>query len=114
MTAPTPALTIDRPLCWIHFRLTVKGWNPLIAMSQPGLNTRWDELHQLGIHQVLRLSEESQPYDPSPLRMLGMVSLEDQYEEEPLADEAAEELRIKQAVDLLSDGLQKSGVVVHC
>jgi hypothetical protein len=110
----TPTFTIDRPLPWIHFRLSVEGWHPLVAMSQPNPATRWDELHERGITQVLRLSEESQPYDPAPLRMLGMIALEDQYEEEMPSDPESEEQLVTQAVALLRSGLSNEGVVIHC
>ena len=68
----------------------------------------------MGIRQVLRLSEESQPYDPTPLKMLGLVALEDQYEAEMPSDEAREELQVIAAVRLLRAGLRNSGVAVHC
>ena len=109
-----PALTIDRPLPWIHFRLTVEGWHPMVAMRQPGRETRWEELGELGIHQVLRLSKESQDYHPEPLRMLGMVALEDQYEEERPSDPASEELQVIEAVKLLRRGLREAGTAIHC
>ena len=76
MSSTPPNFVIDRPLSWVHFRLTVDGWHPLVAMQQPSRGTRWNELKDLGIRKVLRLSEESQPYDPSPLQMLGMVIME--------------------------------------
>jgi Tyrosine phosphatase family len=114
MTGNPPDFEIDRPLPWLHFRLTVTAWPPIIAMRQPSPGTRWQELKDLGIDQVLRLSEESQPYDPAPLRMLGMVAMEDQYEEEKPTDAALEELRLMEAVRLLREGLRHGGVVVHC
>ena len=110
----TPTLSIDRPLPWIHFRLSVEGWHPLVAMCQPNSATRWDELHELGITQVLRLSDESQPYDPFPLRMLGMIPLEDQDGEEMPTDPEFEEQQVNRAVNLLRSGLQQEGVAIHC
>lgn len=83
-------------------------------MRQPGPGAKWEDLSELGIHQVLRLSEESQPYDPSPLRMLGLVALEDQYEEEKPTDAVREEFQVNAAVRLLRSGLRESGVAVHC
>lgn len=50
MRPATLSLTIDRPLPGIHFRLVVDGWHPLIAMRQPGPDTRWEDLSKLGIH----------------------------------------------------------------
>jgi len=114
MSSTPPNSVIDRPLSWVHFRLTIDGWHPLVAMQQPSRGTRWDELKDLGIRHVLRLSEESQPYDPSPLQMLGMVIMEDQYEEEKPTDAVQEELRLIEAVSLLRDGLRHGGVAVHC
>lgn len=110
----TPTLSIDRPLPWIHFRLSVEGWHPLVAMRQPDAATRWNELHELGIALVLRLSQESQPYDPAPLRMLGMIPLEDQYEEEMPTAPDFEEQQVNRAVNLLRSGLQQEGVTIHC
>jgi Tyrosine phosphatase family len=109
-----PRFTIDRPLPWTHFRLTVEGWHPLVAMYQPNSATRWDELHELGIHQVLRLSEESQPYDPAPLRMLGMIPLEDLNRGGEPTDPEHEERQLNDAVRLLKSGLKQGGVVIHC
>lgn len=83
-------------------------------MRQPDRNTRWQELYDLGIQQVLRLSEESQAYSPAPLRMLGRVALEDQYEEERPSDAATEEIQVKRAVMLLRYGLRESGTAIHC
>ena len=110
----TPKFSIDRPLPWIHFPLSVEGWHPLVAMFQPSPATRWDELHELGITQVLRLSEESQPYAPTPLRMLGMIPLEDQHGEEMPSDPETEEEQLNDAVRLLRSGLSQEGVVIHC
>ena len=114
MNSKTPTPVIDRPLPWIHFRLSLEGWHPLIAMRQPDAHTRWEELGELGICQVLRLSEESQSYDPAPLRMLGTVALEDQYEEEEPGDGETEEQRVFDAARLLHAGLQRGGVAIHC
>lgn len=114
MNSETPHVTINRPLGWIHFRLLVDGWHPIIAMRQPGKGTSWKELSELGIHHVLRLSEESQPYDPAPLSLLGEVAMEDQYEEEKPTDAAREEILLGDAVRLLRKGLSKGGVAVHC
>jgi len=114
MNSSIPSFIIDRPFPWIHFRLTVKDWHPLVAMSQPRFGTRWQELHNLGIHNVLRLSEESQDYNPSPLRMLGLIAMEDQYENEKPTNAAHEELRLIEAVRLLRDGLRHGGVAIHC
>ena len=86
----------------------------IIAMSQPDRRTVWNDLFELGFRSVLRLSEESQPYDPAPLRLLGEVALEDQYEEEQPTNGPTQENRVNQAVHLLREGLQAGGVVVHC
>jgi len=94
--------------------MTVEGWHPLIAMRQPAGDTRWGDLYDMGIHQVLRLSEESQAYDPAPLRMLGEVAMEDQYEEEKPTDAAKEERQLNETVKLLRDGLRQGGVAIHC
>lgn len=114
MIPEAPRVTIDRPLGWIHFRLLVEGWHPIVAMRQPGLGTSWSKLSDLGILHVLRLSEESQAYDPSPVKLLGMVAMEDQYEEEKPTDAAAEEILLGNAVRLLREGLSKGGVAIHC
>lgn len=114
MTPILPTLTIDRPLPWIHFRLRVDGWHPLVAMRQPGRDTPWEELGELGIHQVLRLSQESPEYDPNPLRMLDSVALEDQYEEEKPSDAASEEIQVIEAVGRLREGLREAGTAIHC
>ncbi len=109
-----PSLTVDRPHSGIHFRLVVEGWHPIIAMRQPNRETCWEALWKLGIRQVLRLSEESQPYNPAPLKMLGLVALEDQYETDMPSTEAKEELQVIAAVQLLRSGLRDSGVAIHC
>jgi len=104
----------DQPLPWIHFRMQLTGFPPIIAMRQPGLDTAWVELYDLGVRSVLRLAVTLPRYDPSPLALLGEILLEDQFEGGDEAAEVAEEELVNKAVRLLEAGLGNGGVVIHC
>jgi len=114
MNPRTPGPVIDRPLASVHFRLTVDGWHPIVAIRQPRREHPWQELYDIGIRQVLRLRDAQLEYNPAPLRVLGMVAMQDQIGEEGPDDPEFEEMLVQQAVMLLRGGLRHGGTAIHC
>ena len=88
---------------------------PLAGMPYPSARTPWDAIAQAGFAHVLCLNEAPPAYDPSPLRVLHAVELEDLVFGDPPAAPEQEAARIRQAVAIGLDKLQAGeGVIAHC
>jgi len=114
MATKTPEPIIDRPLPYIHFRLTVKGWHPLIALPLPVHEQLWQAMYDIGIRQVLRLRGSLSESNPTPLRVLGMVAMQDLEGGDVPDDSRFEEMLVNQAARFLRVGLREGGTAVLC
>lgn len=94
--------------------LVATGPGLLAGMAYPA-GAPWAQLHLLGYHDVVCLTDAPAPYNCAPLTMLYAARLDDLcgngVPHRPSADEAA----IRAAVRLIKDRFQAgAGVVVHC
>lgn len=104
------SLDMPRQLYWV-----LCDPAPLAGMEFPNDKFPWDELYRHGFRHVVCLTSDSPHYDPAPLRSLCAISLEDLSHGGTPQDPAAEERRIRSAVDAALSRLRSGeGVVVHC
>lgn len=88
---------------------------PLAGMRSPSSDTPWHEIHAAGFDYVVCLTTPVPDYNPTPLRVLHAVALEDLWHGRPPARPDAEEVSILEAVRVVSAAIYRSvGVVVHC
>lgn len=114
MSDDSLAIEIDWPVPCAHFRIRCKGWKSILAMPLPSQMIPWCDLEVLGLGYVLRLASEAPAYDPTPLKLLPEVGLQDLADGDPPSDPEAEAAKIEMAAEMLLNVLPKSGVVVHC
>jgi hypothetical protein len=85
---------------------------PLAGMAFPPPETNWHALHGQGLLHVVRLHPAD--YDPAPLFAHDVV-LEDLYGGAEPQDPEAEQRRIWEAAELVTELVSRGeGVVVHC
>jgi len=107
-------IEIDWPVPFAHFRIRCKGWKSILAMPLPSQTIPWYHLEALDLGYVLRLASEAPAYDPTPLKLLPEVELEDLAHGYPPSAPSTEAARIEMAAEMLLNVLPESGVVVHC
>jgi len=87
---------------------------PLAGMQLPR-DTPWETLHKIGFRSVVCLCSVCPRYDPSPLRFLCQVELDDLAEEPLPSCPEDERKRIEGISGAIIEQLdQGQGVIVHC
>lgn len=87
----------------------------LAGMPHPGPTTPWLALEEAGFQHVLCLTSAAPPYDPTPLRLLHAVALQDLYGGLNPLDPERERREIERAAGLTLEVLGRGeGVLVHC
>lgn len=88
---------------------------PLAGMEYPRLDMSWPQLYNAGISNVACLCSALESYDPSPLRTVYAVEMEDLHLGGRPADPEENERLAREAVGVIMTRLSKGeGVVVHC
>ena len=84
-------------------------------MAYPGMRMPWQPLYRLGFRHVVCLCGDRVEYNPSPLRLLHAVAMEDLHHgNEPLY-QAKNEKMARDAAAIINETLEKGeGVAVHC
>ena len=98
-----------------EFYLVIQKPAPLAGMSRPTPGTPWSDLFQLGLRQVICLTENQPEYLPKPLTIAGHFPLQDLYQGVSPSDPQRELALVRQAAGLATSLIkQRTGVVVHC
>lgn len=89
--------------------------SPLAGMSYPRSITPWKNLEKAGFTGVVCLCESKPDYDPSPLRMLYAMELQDLCSGGLPVNPDREEKMVREAVKAVMKGLNDGeGIIVHC
>ncbi|MDD5264666.1 MAG: tyrosine-protein phosphatase [Candidatus Bipolaricaulis sp.] len=87
----------------------------LAGMPYPGPTTPWLALEEAGFRHVVCLTSAAPPYDPTPLRLLHAVALQDLYGGLDPLDPERERHEIGRAAEIALEALEHGeGVLVHC
>jgi len=87
----------------------------LAGMRLPDQETPWDELVAAGFSHVVCLTDDEPSYDPSPVRVLHAVALQDLYGGVEPREPEAEIRLIAQAIEIGVDSIRRGeGLIVHC
>jgi protein-tyrosine phosphatase len=98
-----------------EFYVVINEPAPLAGMPYPGESTPWNSFFQLGLRYVVQLETNRPNYDPSPLKPLFSVNMQDLFNGRHPRDPQAEEVLILQVVSTTLDKIkQGEGVIVHC
>lgn len=107
---PIPGLQTPR-----QFYVVLDAPAPLAGMEYPGMFMPWRHFFNVGFSSVVCLCGDNIQYNPSPLRLLRAVEMEDLHHGGLPVDPAKNERIVREAVDVIVKQLSKDeGVVVHC
>ena len=95
--------------------LAIKEPAPLIGMAYPAAGMPWHRLFSAGISNVVCLCGGLVDYDPSPLRVLRAVEMEDLHHGNEPRSPARDEKLVRDVVNAINARLLAGeGVAVHC
>ena len=88
---------------------------PLAGCEYPYRFENWSCLRDLGFQNIVCLASETPSYDPTPLKLLGALELDDLSVLQTPDDPTAEAKRIRGIALQIARALQsREGVLVHC
>ncbi len=98
-----------------QFYLVLSEPAPLAGMAYPAMGMPWHYLFNMGFTHVVCLCSERVEYDPSPLRVLQAVEMEDLHHGNGPKFSAKDERLVREAVGAINERLAVGeGVIVHC
>ena len=88
---------------------------PLAGIPMPDPAFPWDYAHDLGFRSVVCLMSGKPGYDPSPLKVVAAINMQDLYGNQVPKDPKGEQQLLDQAISVVLKELHGGrGVLVHC
>lgn len=98
-----------------EFYLVTRDPAPLAGMHRPSISTPWNELHRIGLRQIVCLTKTLPDYKTDLLTIAGHFPLQDLFNGTTPDDGVMEKnLVMKATHQILSLVICRVGVVVHC